>query len=75
MIMTRAVMSICVQPMCMEYLTVMSISHAVLSFFAISLNLCLCLKRSPLTVDHLKIVAARSTQWRKKIKRISFLLK
>ena len=31
--------------------TRMPISNAELSFFAVSLNLCLCLKSSPITVD------------------------
>ena len=36
-----------------------AISHAELSFFAVSLNLCLCLKSSPITVEHVKHLAGR----------------
>ena len=32
-----------------------TISHVELSFLAVSLNLCLCLKSSPIIVDHVKI--------------------
>ena len=36
-----------------KYIT---IPHAELSFFAVSLNLCYCLKHSPITVDFLQAV-------------------